>query len=209
MSAFVGLATLAGVSALVDWWSRLRHLTKVENISKPLTTALIIAIAATSGAANDRLVPSLVGLGLCLIGDVALMSIIDKFVVGLGAFLLGHLAFVVAFVNIGLESGTLAGLAIVLSALLVTSLGLAIVRGATMRDTALRRPVLAYLAIISVMAVFAWATANAWIIVGATLFVISDTVLGWRQFVRERRWMPVTVMMTYHGAIACLALSLR
>jgi uncharacterized membrane protein YhhN len=209
MSTFVVLTTLTALSALADWWSRLRHLPKVEQISKPLTTLLVIAIAATSGAPNDRLVPSLIALSLCLVGDVALMSIVDKFVVGLAAFLLGHLAFVVAFANAGLTSATFAGLAIVLCALLVAGIGLAIVRGAAMHDTALRRPVLAYLAIISVMAVFAWATANAWIMVGATLFVVSDTVLGWRQFVRERRWMPVTVMMTYHGAITCLALSLR
>ena len=77
------------------------------------------------------------------------------------------------------------------------------------RLPSLRRPVLAYLAIISLMTVFAWATADPWIVVGATLFVVSDTVLGWRQFIRERAWMPVTVMVTYHGAIACLALSLR
>lgn len=209
MSAFAVLATLTALSALVDWWSRLRHLPKVEQISKPLTTMLVIAIAATSGAPRDRLIPSLIALGLCLVGDIALMSIVDKFVIGLAAFLLGHLAFVVAFANAGLESTTLAGLAIVLCALLVTGIGLAIVRGATAQDAALRRPVLAYLSIISVMAVVAWATTNAWIMVGATLFVISDTVLGWRQFVRERRWMPVTVMVTYHGAIACLALSLR
>jgi hypothetical protein len=31
-------------------------------------------------------------------------------------------------------------------------------------------------------------------------------VLGWRQFVTERRWMSVTVMVTYHLAIVGLAL---
>lgn len=206
---FAALATVTALTALTDWWSRLRHLTRVETVTKPLTTLLVIAIAATSGAPADRLVPAVVALALCLVGDIALMNVVDKFVVGLAAFLLGHLAFIVVFVNTGLDSTTLAGIALVLSALLATGPGQAIVRGATVHDAALRRPVLAYLAIISLMTVFAWGTSNTWIVVGATLFVISDTVLGWRQFVRERAWMPVTVMITYHGAIACLALSLR
>lgn len=206
---FVALAVATALSALTDWWSRFRHLTRVETVTKPLTTILVLAIAATSGAPADRLVPAVVALALCLLGDVALMSVVDKFVLGLASFLLGHLAFVVVFVNTGLESTTLAGISLVLCALLVTGIGQAIVRGASMHDAALRRPVLAYLAIISLMTVFAWATADPWIVVGATLFVISDTVLGWRQFIRERAWMPVTVMVTYHGAIACLALSLR
>jgi hypothetical protein len=42
------------------------------------------------------------------------------------------------------------------------------------------------------------AAGNAWAIAGAALFVTSDAVLGWRQFVGQAAWMPVTVMVTYH-----------
>lgn len=202
------LLALVAVSAFVDWWSRWRHVQRVETISKPLTTALVIALAAASDAPADQLVPALIALGLCLVGDIALMSVVDRFVVGLGAFLLGHLAFIVVFVNHGLDRAPLAGLALILSALLVTGIGQAIVRGAAVHDPALRRPVLAYLAVISAMAVFGWATGAGWILAGTTLFVISDTVLGWRQFIRERPWMSVTVMVTYHAAITSLAIAL-
>ena len=34
------------------------------------------------------------------------------------------------------------------------------------------------------MTVCGWATGRGWVIAGTTLFVISDSLLGWRQFVR-------------------------
>jgi hypothetical protein len=40
------------------------------------------------------------------------------------------------------------------------------------------------------------------------LFVASDSVLGWRQFVGSSRWMPVTIMVTYHLGQAGLVASL-
>lgn len=72
----------------------------------------------------------------------------------------------------------------------------------------LRLPVVAYLGVISAMAVCGWATGRGWVIAGTTLFVVSDSLLGWRQFVRSHAWMAVAVMVTYHAAIVSLALSL-
>ncbi|MCY7300748.1 MAG: lysoplasmalogenase, partial [Ilumatobacteraceae bacterium] len=86
--------------------------------------------------------------------------------------------------------------------------GRSIVSGAVAKDPALRTPVVAYLVVISAMTVCGWATGRNWVIAGSTLFVISDSLLGWRAFVRERPWMGVAVMVTYHGAIVSLALSL-
>jgi uncharacterized membrane protein YhhN len=143
-----------------------------------------------------------------LLGDVLLMPAVDNFVGGLAAFLFGHVAFVVLFFQYGLEKVSLAGLAIVVVALLGAGPGRVIVQGAAHADAKLRIPVLAYLLVISTMAVVGWSTANPWVIAGTTLFVVSDSVLGWRQFVGQRSWMGPAVMITYHGAIACLALSL-
>jgi uncharacterized membrane protein YhhN len=68
--------------------------------------------------------------------------------------------------------------------------------------------VTAYLLAISVMFCAAAATGNWIAIVGAALFVASDSVLGWRQFVSDARWMPVTIMVTYHLGQAGLVASL-
>jgi uncharacterized membrane protein YhhN len=198
----------AAAAALVNWSTRVRPHQTLENISKPLTTLLIIGIAVTSSAPTSHVVVATIALVLCLIGDVALLASIDKFVLGLASFLLGHLAFIVLFVLYGLTSTTLGGLALILASLLVITIGRVIVAGATHSDPALRTPVLAYLGIISLMGAVGWATGRWWVVLGSTLFVVSDSVLGWGRFVRERRWMSITVMVTYHAAIASLALSL-
>ena len=61
---------------------------------------------------------------------------------------------------------------------------------------------------ISLMVAAAAAAGNAWAVAGAVLFLASDTILGWRQFVAQRPWMPVTIMVTYHLAQAALVISL-
>ena len=202
------LLVATAVAALINWWSRFSNNDRVETWSKPLTTILVIGVALVSGAPTNHIVVAVIALAFCLLGDVLLMPAVNNFVGGLAAFLLGHIAFVVLFFQYGLEKVSLAGLAIVMVALLGAGPGRVIVQGAAHADVKLRVPVQAYLLVISTMAVVGWSTANPWVIAGTTLFVASDSVLGWRQFVGQRSWMGPTVMITYHGAIACLALSL-
>ena len=153
-------------------------------------------------------VPMVVALVLCLVGDVALLPRVDRFVVGLAAFLLGHLVAIVSFVERGLDRPSLGGIALVVAALLMATVGNVIVKSAARDDAGLRRPVLAYLVVISAMAAFGWATGDPLVVAGSTAFVVSDAVLGWRQFVRPIRHGGLVVMVTYHAAIGLLALSL-
>lgn len=195
--------------AFVDWWSRLAERDRVEQWAKPLTTIGVIGIAVTSGAPSAEVTWATIALVLCLVGDVALLPRIDRFVVGLGAFLLGHLAFIGAFVAHGVDEVTLTGIAFVAAGLLIATVGMVIVRGASSHDRSLRSPVLAYLVVITAMAAVGWGTGSPWIIIGSTAFVVSDSVLGWRQFVRPVRHGSLVVMVTYHLAIGSLALSLQ
>jgi uncharacterized membrane protein YhhN len=204
----IALLVATALAALANWWSRLRDDTRMEQWSKPLTTLLVIGLALASGAPHRHIVIAVIALVCCLLGDIALMPPVDNFIAGLASFLLGHVVFIVLFASMGLHHARLAGIAIILSALLTASAGRIIVLGAAHQNAALRVPVLSYLVVISSMAAFGWATGNWWVVAGTTLFVTSDAVLGWRQFVRERPWMSLTVMVTYHGAIAALALSL-
>jgi uncharacterized membrane protein YhhN len=200
--------SLTVVVAVIDWWSRARHLPRVERWSKPLATIGVIGIALVSEAPGDQITVAVIALTLCLIGDVALMAPFDRFVVGLGAFLASHLVFIVLFAKYGFDSAVAAGVALIGAGLLIATVGAVIVRGATAHDRALRRPVLAYLCVICAMAAAGWATGLPWVVAGSTFFVVSDSILGWRRFVREQPWMNVAVMVTYHLAIGSLALSL-
>ena len=57
---------------------------------------------------------------------------------------------------------------------------------------------------IGAMAVLGWATGRPLVGLGASLFVVSDTVLAMGRFVQDRRWTHVVVMVTYHLAQALI-----
>jgi uncharacterized membrane protein YhhN len=197
---------VTAIAALTNWYSRLKRNDRVELISKPLTTIGAIAIAATAAGPRPATIVAIIALTLCLAGDVALLSIIDQFVVGLAAFLLGHIAFIVMFAQRGFDRWPLAAVAVIGCAVLVGTIAAPIVRGAAAKGFGV--PVRAYLAVIMSMTILGWATGNWLIMVGATAFIISDSILGWGQFVAERDWMHLAIMVTYHVAIVSLALSL-
>jgi uncharacterized membrane protein YhhN len=194
------------IAAIANWYSRVNVNDRVELISKPLTTVGAIAIAASADGPRPATLVAIVALALCLIGDVALLPAIDRFVVGLAAFLLGHIAFIVMFAQRGFDRWALSGVAIVGVAALLGTAAVPIVRGAAAKGFGI--PVRAYLVVISSMFVLGWATGNWLIMLGSTAFIISDSILGWGQFVAEKRWMHLAIMVTYHVAIISLALSL-
>lgn len=212
----VTLLTATALAALTNWVVRWRNNRAIETWVKPLTTMLVIALAIANDAEIKYSGIAVVALVLCLEGDIALLPAIDKFVVGLASFLLGHLAFIVLFVRYEMPHRGLGAIALGGAVVLAATAGRAIVRGAARKDAALRIPVVAYLVVICAMTVCGWATGRGWVIAGTTLFVISDTLLGWGRFARDdasdkgndQAWLSTAVMVTYHAAIAALALSL-
>lgn len=197
---------VTAVLAIANWSSRWMRYSRLEIVTKPLTTVGAILVAATAGGPTAATVTGVVALGLCLIGDVALLPAVDQFVVGLAAFLLAHLAFIVMFAIRGFDRWPMAGVAIAASALLLGTVAVPIVRGATVKGFG--APVKVYLAVICAMTVAGWATGNWLVMLGSAAFIVSDTILGWGEFVAERRWIHLAIMVTYHVAIVSLALSL-
>lgn len=200
---FVVALIVTAVLALANWWSRLLDQDRLEEITKPLVTIGAIVVASSSGGRTSVVIAAVVALAFCLIGDVALLPRVNRFIVGLGAFLLGHAAFDVMFVIDGLRSVRLGGIGLVMTGLLGAIAAPTILRGASAKG--LHKPVATYLVVISTMVVLGWATGNWAAMVGSVAFIVSDTILGWREFVYSRRWMPVAIMATYHLAIVMLA----
>ncbi len=206
MSAFVIVVIATVIAAVCNWYFRIRPNDRGELITKPLTTIGAIGIAALAGGPHSATIAGVVALVLCLVGDVALLPAVDKFIVGLASFLLGHIAFIVMFALLGLDHWALAGVAIIGCALLVGTIAMPIVTGAKAKGLGI--PVRLYLVVIMAMFVLGWATGNWLIMVGSAAFILSDSILGWGQFVGEKKWMHLAIMMTYHVAIVSLALSL-
>jgi uncharacterized membrane protein YhhN len=201
------LVAFAVVAAL-NWWSRWTGNDRLELVTKPLATVLVIGVALTAGGEPLPTALAVAALVLCLVGDVALLPAVDRFIVGLGAFLLGHLVFVPMLIVLGLDRPDLAVVALAWLVPVDVFAGWRIVVAAGRADPGLRVPVAAYLAVISTMALVAWATGIGVALVGATSFVASDSILGWRRFVERRRWMAPAIMATYHLALVGLTMSL-
>lgn len=197
------------VAAIVNWSTRVWANTRLETVSKPLTTILVIWVALAADGPLTPTVLAVIGLLCCLAGDIALLDVVDQFVFGLAAFLVGHAVFIAMFVTLHLDRPLWGVPAAVLLLVHATVIGRRILAGATSQDRTLQIPVTAYLLVISSMAVVAVMTGRWWALAGAAAFVVSDTVLGWRAFVREQAWMALTVMVTYHAALIGLALSLH
>jgi len=192
---FVAPLAISVGLAVVDWlavwaggpWGR-----RVERIAKPGVMVALIAAAwlATPATPEARAAqPWLVaGLLASLAGDVLLLPP-GRFIAGLMAFLLAHLAYLVAFLAL---PGETAWLAVGVVAALVTTatVGRALVRAAA--RVGLGLPVGAYLAAICAMAVAATQTGGPAAIAGAWLFVASDALLGWSRL-RQTRPRPERV----------------
>ncbi len=91
---------------------------------------LVIALALSGDAPHEQVVIATVALSLCLVGDVALLGPPSMFLVGLGAFLAAHVAFIVLFVEMGLTHASLAGIAVLAGCLLAATVGRVIVLAA-------------------------------------------------------------------------------
>lgn len=195
-----------GVTALIDHLAVATRNKTVEYIAKPLTMVWLgLFVVAVEPARPAAVGWWLVAITLSLAGDVFLMLPRDLFVFGLGSFLLAHLAYVGGFTSVGLENPVwLPGVVLVpvAGALLATMM-----RGPGMKR-ALRVPVTAYVGVIVVMVTCAWSSGSWVAALGATSFMASDALIGWRRFVRDRSWMAVAIIVLYHLGQVGLALYL-
>ncbi len=157
---------------------------------KPLATLCVIAWAAL-GRSDDGLVKRwiVIGLVFSLAGDIALLWPVKGFLVGLVAFLLGHVSYLVALTRRVkfLASPPAFGVWAIVAASVLAGLWAGV-------PTELRAPVLVYVCALAAMAAQAtsvWlarrhgADASRWrtVAIGGALFVLSDAILATDKFV--------------------------
>lgn len=200
------LVALAALAAVVDWWGVGGGRTRVEYIAKPAVLVLLTGAAVALQPGSEWVRWWFVaGLVASLVGDVFLM--LDRFVPGAAAFLVGHLAYItgLAVVEHPLPA-VLLGVVVVGADL--WGPGRCIIRGAAGRSRVLGVLVTVYMLAIGgmvVLAVGSWSTLAG---LGALLFLASDTLLGWGRFVGAAPGGRVLVHATYHVGQALLVLAL-
>lgn len=177
---------------------------------KPLAALGFILIALQSGALETAYGQFILGaLCLCTVGDVALLKRgAEKiFIIGMGAFGLGHALFAATFFG-PYESplGTALGLA--LAAILIALFLIFIWKHVT---NDMRLAVGVYIGIIGIMLVTAMGyavSAHVWTVgLGAAMFAISDFFVGRDRFVTQKPWHALVITPFYFGAQALFALS--
>lgn len=199
----VALLVAAAAAAVGDWVAVQLRLSRIEYLLKPATLALLAIAAAASDIGDPK--PWVVGaLAFGLLGDVGLLlstgGTDPPFLAGLGAFLIGHVWYVVAFALAGLHGlHLLAGLLIAGG---VAGLALPpVLRGAARSaGRAFAALVAGYATVLSTMTVLAVGTGFVETAVGGVLFLISDTLIARERFVARVPHGALLVIVTYHLA---------
>jgi uncharacterized membrane protein YhhN len=205
-----GLLALTLVVAAADWVAVGTDRRRLEHVLKPATMVALIGLALSLAVDEPAARWCFVGaLAFSLVGDVFLM-LEDRhrwFPFGLGAFLVAHLAYVPGLWILGVSTpGLVVGSVLVAIALAV--LAPRIVGAVRESQPVLRAPVVAYMAVISLMVVSAVGTTMALAVVGAFLFYASDALIAWTAFVRDVRHGRTAIMVTYHLGQILLVLAL-
>ncbi|QFU75009.1 lysoplasmalogenase [Halioglobus maricola] len=178
------LSTLALVACDFRGWRPGRYL------FKPLSALAFIWLAWSLGATQSSYGTTLlIGLALCMVGDLALMfEREDAFLLGLVAFLSGHLAYVAAFALLPMNATGLWTSLLLATGLVTGSLRWLIPH----ISGVMRYAVPLYILVIASMLVVAGGTmglpASALIISGAWAFAISDLAVARRQFISSSRY---------------------
>ncbi|MGE7842531.1 lysoplasmalogenase [Lysinibacillus sp. NPDC093712] len=174
-------------------------------IFKVIPMILIIIMAATKKAQSIKKYQLLIIIGLlfCMVGDYTL----QWFLIGLTSFLIGHIFYIFAFSSTNEQSvPTWAKIVLLLYGVLMASwIATTVFKSG---ETILTFAVLAYISIILTMGWTAIRTRSTFAIIGAILFIASDSYLAINKFVMPLPFSHEVIMMTYYSAQILIALSI-
>lgn len=205
MIATLALATFSVVAMLISE----QRAPKAEWLFKPLASLCFIALALQAGALDSAYGQWLLaGLMFCMAGDVFLIPSGERtFLLGLASFLLGHLLYAVAFLQLPLN----------LPAMLMGAIPVALLAIFSLRwlwphlPTNMQVPVISYIGVICMMLLMAgstWGSGPAlFAIVGAWGFAISDLSVARNQFVSRGMGNRLWGIPLYFGSQMLLAWS--
>lgn len=213
MSIWLILAILAAVLQAIVFSFGLKQW---QTLTKPAVMVCLFTWLFTATGLDGAALWFGIGIILCLAGDILLIFEDRFFIFGLAAFLFGHVAYILGF-NIPLPSFDFFGL---LLAVFIAILGGQVFRkiqaGLVEKNLLrLRRPVMAYTVVISLMLLSAMLTlfrtdwmpgAALLVTAGAGVFLVSDVILAFNRFVSPIKNGRMLNIGVYHlGQILLVA----
>jgi len=197
------LLTLAIItSAAIHMWADYHQHHVLSIIFKPLTMILIILILFTGGIELEGFSFFIFwGLIFSLLGDMMLLKPWYKFELGLVAFLIGHIFYIIAFISYkGMDWDIipllpLIGFALWLFRMIKPHLGKLLI------------PVGSYMSVILLMV---WQGMGIWLSEkntfglligsGASIFCVSDSILAYQRFMQRFKCGNTLSLLTYYIA---------
>ncbi|MGN7355758.1 lysoplasmalogenase [Paenibacillus sp. SAF-054] len=176
-------------------------------VFKLIPMVLMLIYAYTLKPAVHRRYALLIGTGLffCMLGD----GLLHWFLIGLSAFLIGHLFYLSAFITRWTFSA-------VRMAALIPLCGFAAFMGWRLYEglqsggqANMTAPVFLYLTVITAMGFFAVMSRDFSASFGAMLFIASDSILAWNKFISDVPHSGILIMTTYYAAQFLIASSIK
>lgn len=193
----VGAASLLGLlyAVVADWRAG-------RFFFKTLCSLGFVMLALSSGIGSVYAWLILAGLICAALGDVALLYRSDTaFLIGLSAFLLGHILYTVAF--------ALLGQPILWAGLVVLGASGGLLLGFWPHVWEWKVSVPAYVLVISLMLFFALGVTRWEVWLGALLFYLSDIFVARERFVASNPINPLVGLPLYYLGQYLLALSVQ
>lgn len=205
------LPVICLLACFMTLWFESQDMQKHKFKTKLLASLAFVGFAWNLGAAGNLYGQILfAGLILSLIGDVllALKNTKHAFILGIGAFLLAHVFYALAFSTMGSMTHKLAW---VLPSILILLIGMGLWLRPYLQGI-FQVAVPAYLLVIGCMLMMAWLVPNItpyiWIITGASLFALSDVFVARNRFIKSAMINRMIGLPLYYVSQLILAYSI-
>jgi len=210
--SFTWLFYAAIAFALVDWYAAWKENRVLLFIAKPATLLFLILWSIQITGWQGSMLWFGLGLIFSLGGDVALLFSVRWFLLGMGSFMLAHVAFIIGFNSPLPTFNWFTALAIVIVVLIAVQVMRVILPGVARLPSArvMLPATTAYGCALSLMWLSslltltnrAWVPGTAvWAILGGIFFFISDSTLSYDRFTQKLPHGRFWVHVTYHLGI--------
>jgi uncharacterized membrane protein YhhN len=213
---------------LLDWLAVGFSWRKLECFLKPMSMIMVMiwTLAAAGGTVDHLLILLLIAQAAGLAGDVFLLLSARWFLLGLGAFLVGHLFYIgimgwqisIAVREFGLQNGLIGWLVLII--VMWGAMLWLFYRIIAPKTPRLTMPLLLWtsiqvygwilsgLVMMSILVIITAAPISPlliFLLVGTLLFFVSDSLLAYDRFKRKMPKVRLWIMVTYHLAQFSLA----
>ncbi len=176
----------------------------LRTVTKPIPL-LILLVSIKPNSTYSKLI--FFGFIFSLAGDVFLMKLIDNFILGLAAFLIAHIFYIIAFVKRNRKLKLISSIPFYITAILLALFFAQYTGEMTI-------PVMVYIFIIITMAWRSYLQKNysdisKYAFIGALLFVLSDTNIAFTKFYHDYTFSKITTIVLYWTAQFLIAKSVK